>query len=79
MTVGWWLREAIKSFWIHANYIAPFISLRIPKGVTSLNNMRPGEPGERVAPAHPGKTVKRMFRYLSKSRGVIIWMLLLLA
>lgn len=44
-----------------------------------MNNMRPGEPGERVAPAHPGKTVKRMFRYLSKSRGVIIWMLLLLA
>ena len=41
--------------------------------------MRPGEPGERVAPAHPGKTVKRMFRYLSQSRGVIIWMLVLLA
>lgn len=44
-----------------------------------MNNMRPGEPGERVAPAHPGKTVKRMFRYLSQSRGVIIWMLVLLA
>lgn len=44
-----------------------------------MNNMRPGEPGERVAPAHPGKTVKRMLRYLSQSRGVIIWMLVLLA
>ena len=44
-----------------------------------MNNMRPGEPGERVAPAHPGQTVKRMFRYLSKSRGVIIGMLALLA
>lgn len=45
-----------------------------------MNNMsRPGEPGERVAPAHPGKTVKRLFRYLSKSRGLIIWMLVLLA
>lgn len=28
---------------------------------------------------HPGQTVKRMFRYLSKSRKVIFWMLFLLA
>ncbi|MBQ3284337.1 MAG: ABC transporter ATP-binding protein [Ruminococcus sp.] len=46
----------------------------------SLNNMnRPGEPGERVAPAHPTQTVKRMFRYLIKSRKLIIGMLALLA
>ena len=46
----------------------------------SLRNMqRPGEPGERVAPAHPGKTIGRMFRYLAKSRKLIIGMLTLLA
>ena len=43
------------------------------------NRMGPGEPGERVAPAHPGKTIKRMFRYLGHSRGLIIRMLVLLA
>ena len=46
----------------------------------SLNNMnRPGEPGERIAPAKPVQTIKRMFRYLSKSRKLIVAMLALLA
>ena len=40
---------------------------------------RPGEPGERVAPAHPAQTVKRMFRYLAQSKKLIIGMLALLA
>ena len=45
-----------------------------------MNNMnRPGVPGERIAPAKPVETVKRMFRYLSKSRKLIVGMLALLA
>ncbi len=45
----------------------------------SLDNMlKPNENMERVAPQSVTRTLKRMFNYLSKSRGFIIWMLILL-
>lgn len=41
--------------------------------------MRPDQMGERVAPSNIKKTIKRMLQYLSKSRKLIIGMLILLA
>lgn len=41
--------------------------------------MGPGEMQEKMAPANALKTIKRMFRYLGKSRRLIILMLILLS